>query len=389
MNTQESNGLTNLLDLIEAEKMEEAAAAWKTLAKAEAEQATVAIRVLLAIGQTQTAQAWLEAAKEDHSGWMEVSRCMLALAMGDMPAARKHGNLAISAGIEEALIFDIVGQAAESLAMYREALMFYLRAQQGQKSDERLLRILALLIRTGETETVEKTLARIEAEKPEIDVRAIRVLLACIKGDKAAIEESAAKLDAEDDTLLTAYAKLQAGLALGYDVSALLEVFREADATITDLWIADAYIRMNEMAKAEEMLDRVTAREPEANDGQHAFEMGRRYEMVGSLEKARAQFEKADTEGMPVKRALLTRLELAHCLIATGDKDKGMQMLSEINLAAMQALMQNPSETELYLVRLRCYVEMGKKQEARELADFMLRIAKDDEAREMIRSVVK
>ena len=389
MNTQESNGLTNLLDLIEAEKMEEAAAAWKTLAKAEAEQATVAIRVLLAIGQTQTAQAWLEAAKEDHSGWMEVSRCMLALATGDLPAARKHGNLAISAGIEEALIFDIVGQAAESLEMYREALMLYLRAQRSQKSDERLLRILALLLRTGETDAVEQVLARMEAEKPEIDVRAIRVLLACIKGDTAAIEAGANLLDAQDDTLLTTYAKLQAGLALGHDVSAMLALLKEADATMTDLWIADAYIGKGSMAEAEEMLDRVAAREAEAVDAQHAFEMGRRYQLVGNPQKAKAQYEKADTETMSLKRALLTKLEIAHCLIAGGEKDKGMQMLGEINLAAMQALMQNPSETELYLVRLRCYVEMGKKHEARELADFMLTISKDDQTREMIRSVVK
>ena len=386
MNTQESNGLENLLDLIEAEKMEEAACAWNQLAKTEAEQAAIAVRVLLALGQVDTAAQWLDKAQED-SGWLQVARCMVALANGDLAAARKHGNMAIASGIEQSLIYDMVAEAAEDMELYEVALQFYLRAQRSQKDQARLARILALMMRTGKTEIVGQALDQMEGHT-DMDVQALRVLQACIAGDKALAAQHVQALK-QDDSLMTLFARLQAGVLLEQDVSAQVETLKAADATLTDLWIADAYIARSDMARAQEMLDRVAKREENLVNAQHFLEMGRRYQMVGNLEKARAQLERVDTGALSMKRAMLARMELAHCLMAGEDKAKGLQMFEEINLQAMQALMQDPADTQLYLVRLRCYVEMGKKHEARELADFMMKIAKDDQAREMIRSAVK
>ena len=102
MNTQESNALKHLLELIEAEKMEEAAAAFTQLVAQDGQQAAAAIGALLTAGRGETAKAWLDQAKD--GAWLEAARALVALTQGDVKAAREHSGKAIAAGIDESVI---------------------------------------------------------------------------------------------------------------------------------------------------------------------------------------------------------------------------------------------------------------------------------------------
>ncbi|MBR6570722.1 MAG: hypothetical protein IKK75_09760 [Clostridia bacterium] len=351
-------------------------------------EAAAAIRFVLIDGNKQLAEDLLQAAPEDQP-WLDGARYMLNLAKGEMVAARKYASKAINGGVEPVVIFDFAAELMEQMDRFDEALRLYCSQLYRDPTESRLLKVALLMLRTGRVEEADKLLNAIQDSLGSWDAAPLQVVSACLKGDRDAVEEKAALLDPKDDSVLNRMAQLQASLFLNQDVSEPLDRLKELGAFHTDLWAADSLLNRSCPEEAVQVLDGIVKREGDRLSDAARMELARRYFWANENKMTREQLDKVDATRLPPRRKQLLRLEAADCMRRMGEMAQAVQIYDELLAQSAEVLMQNPTETEQYLLRLRCYIGKGQKQKAMELAAFVKSISKDDITRQLIDQLLK
>lgn len=388
MNTQSLDECFLLIEEQLAEGNETAALDTFKQRALEDEKLTAAfIRYLLITGEAEAANKLMTVVEEEQTAWLEAARCMLALAAGDAPAARRYASSAIAKGADEDVIYDTIAQAMESLGLYSQAVAYYALAQRSDDSLVRILNIIRLLIQQGQFDQADAILTAIPEEDRADIALPLEVMLACAKQDKEKASELAAQLDAED-SILTAAAVLQTKLLCGEtDLQPLAEELAQMELVNTDLLAADAFAQCGETERVKALLDRSAADE---NVGaQELIYIGHRYERIGCWKEALAVFEKADDGTLLRKYHYLIAAERALCLSELGRKSEALGMYRQLLADTRQAMLEGYTDTDLYLIQLRCHKALGNKEKMRELYEFACLIAADDETRQLLRRAVE
>jgi len=350
----------------------------------------VFIRYLLITAQREAAHKLMQSIEGRGGAWIDAARSMLALSYGDMTAGRKYASLAIAGGAEEGVIYDTLAQAMEAAGLYKQAVAYYafaLRTGEAQDAQLRVLSIISLLLQNGEFTAAQELLAGLPQEAGEDIALPLETMIACAKLDKEKAAALSARLDPEN-SLLDAAAALQAQMLLGGDkIAALAQEIAQLELPQTDILAADAFLTAADAPRAKALLDRAAA--DENADANRLISIGHRYQRMECWKEAAACFEKADNGSLPYKYHFLTAAERALCLEKSGSKRESAVLYRQILAGIRKAMLEGYTDTDLYLIQLRCHKALGEKEKMKELYEFACLIAADEETRQLLRKAIE